>query len=71
MLARDPAKVLDEWVERQRASASSRPDLINEADTRDESRRFLGAFAQALEEGGARDQEAPAMYHSKDHQDHQ
>jgi rsbT co-antagonist protein RsbR len=70
MLARDPAKVLDEWVERQRASASSRPDLINEADTRDESRRFLGAFAQALEAGGAGDLEAAAWSDARDLLDH-
>ena len=48
---RDPAQLLDEWMARQLAARTMRPDLITDAQLRDDSRRFLTAFLRATHEG--------------------
>jgi rsbT co-antagonist protein RsbR len=49
------AQLLDEWTRRQLDATTARADLIDEADLRDESRRFLAAFIRGLAQGGSRD----------------
>jgi rsbT co-antagonist protein RsbR len=58
--------LLDEWMRRQLGATTSRADLINEADLRDESRRFLDAFRRALEAGAGPDIGAPEWAEARD-----
>ena len=44
-------EVLAEWLSNQTASGASRAGRIQEAQLRDESQRFLGLFAKAIQEG--------------------
>ena len=44
-------EVLAEWLSNQTASGASRATRIQEAQLRDESQRFLGLFAKAIQEG--------------------
>ena len=46
-----PKEVLAEWLSNQTASGASRAGRIQEAQLRDESQRFLGLFAKAIQEG--------------------
>ena len=50
-LQKNEAAILDEWLKQQHASHTHRPDLIREADLAGQSRRFLAAFLQALQQG--------------------
>jgi rsbT co-antagonist protein RsbR len=43
--------ILDDWIHLQLAAVTRRSDLINETALHDESRGFLGAFTDALQEG--------------------
>src|SRR5262245_51665040 len=61
IIAKHEAEILSDWVERQLAATSLRRDLMNDADLRDESRKFLRAFAGALASSpGAVDLDASA-----------
>ena len=55
VLDRDQAELLDTWTVQQRSSLRSRPDLIGDADLREQSREFLGLVADALRRGGGED----------------
>lgn len=56
VLKRDQAAVLDDWVQHQLAATTMRPDLIKEAELRQQSRQFLsnlGAALQSADTGSA------------------
>jgi rsbT co-antagonist protein RsbR len=55
VLDRDQAELLDTWTVQQRSSLRSQPDLIGDADLREQSREFLGLVADALRRGGGED----------------
>jgi rsbT co-antagonist protein RsbR len=60
------ATLLDDWMRRQLDATTARADLINEADLRDESRRFLAAFTRALASDGSHDTSAAAWNETRD-----
>src|SRR6185437_9906673 len=47
--------LLAEWVKIQLAAASLRPDLLAEAELREQSRQFLSIFREALMRGAPDD----------------
>jgi rsbT co-antagonist protein RsbR len=49
LIAKDPTGILSDWVAQQLAAVTLRRDLINDAELREQSRRFLEAFAKSLE----------------------
>ena len=53
LIAKDQASLLNEWVAQQLAASTVRRDLINDAELREQSRRFLDALAKALESRSA------------------
>jgi len=53
-------ELLNDWVKEQLAAVTLRLDLMNEAELREQSRRFLAAFREAVGRGGAADVTAPA-----------
>jgi rsbT co-antagonist protein RsbR len=55
VLKDDEARLLDDWVRRQVDAGTARPDLINEADLREQSRAFIAAFRRAIEAGAGSD----------------
>jgi len=55
ILERHEKDVLNGWVEQQLAATTRRPDLINDQDLREESRRFLSLFRKAAQSDGAGD----------------
>ena len=52
ILAQDPQGVQEAWVAEQMSSPERRPDLITEAEIRQQSGEFLGLLRAALQEGG-------------------
>jgi rsbT co-antagonist protein RsbR len=52
ILAQDPQGVQEAWVAEQMASPERRPDLITEAEIRQQSGEFLGLLRSAVKEGG-------------------
>jgi rsbT co-antagonist protein RsbR len=54
ILAQNEQDLLEDWVRLQLAATTRRSDLIGERDLREQSRRFLSGFQQALA-GGAQD----------------
>jgi rsbT co-antagonist protein RsbR len=59
--------LLDDWMHRQLDATAARADLINEAELRDESRRFLAAFTRALERGAGADIDAAEWNETREH----
>jgi rsbT co-antagonist protein RsbR len=55
ILERHEKDLLNEWIELQGAAVTRRRDLINDADLRDDSRRFLGLFREAVRNDGGAD----------------
>jgi rsbT co-antagonist protein RsbR len=53
-------ELLNSWVKDQLGATTLRLDLMNEADLREQSRRFLAAFRDALGRGGNTDVMGPA-----------
>jgi len=53
-------ELLNAWVKEQLAANTLRLDLLNESEQREQSRRFLGVFREALGRGDAPDVMAPA-----------
>src|SRR5262245_52500355 len=51
VLDRNSDAILDDWVKRQLQATTARMDLINEAELRDESKRFLASFKRGLASG--------------------
>jgi rsbT co-antagonist protein RsbR len=47
--------LLEDWVREQKASATSRPDLISEAELRQQSSEFLGLLTEAVQNGSVTD----------------
>ncbi len=46
-------EVLQEWINHQLAAVTLRRDLLKDEDLREQSRRFLGLFSEALKKPGA------------------
>jgi rsbT co-antagonist protein RsbR len=59
--------LLDDWMHRQLDATAARADLINEAELRDESRRFLAAFTRALGRGAGADIDAAEWNETREH----
>jgi rsbT co-antagonist protein RsbR len=55
LLAKHESKVLPAWIENQIASGSLRSGQINEQELKDQSKRFLREFVQALKTGAIDD----------------
>jgi rsbT co-antagonist protein RsbR len=53
LVAKDQTGLLNAWVAQQMAAVTLRRDLINDAELREQSRRFLDTFAKALESGAS------------------
>ena len=52
-------EVLQEWLQLQLSDITFRPELINEAQLREQSRTFLDLFRTAMEDGATSDINAP------------
>ena len=66
VLKDDEARLLDDWMRRQVDASTARPDLINEADLREQSRAFIAAFRRAIEAGGSSDIRAEQWNETRD-----
>jgi rsbT co-antagonist protein RsbR len=53
MVRRHEADLLTDWMKEHLAGIGSRPDLVREEELRDQSRRFLGAFRDAVIQDGS------------------
>jgi rsbT co-antagonist protein RsbR len=53
-------ELLADWLREQLTASTLRPDLVNEADARQESREFLALFQQAVQSGNLSDITTPA-----------
>jgi len=51
-LRQQESALSDDWIKGQLASGTSRPDLIKEAELREQSRQFMAAFLRALQTAG-------------------
>jgi rsbT co-antagonist protein RsbR len=51
LLQRDESAILNDWVTAQLTASTMRPDLIKEAELRQQSRQFLSALRMALQSG--------------------
>src|SRR5262245_44856589 len=61
ILSKHEKEILPEWVDNQLAATSSRPDLLKADELGEQSRRFLGAFKNGLQDGnGVVDVNGPA-----------
>ena len=60
VVQKNEASLLQEWMTEQLESDTLRHDLINEAELRDESNRFLGVLSEALASGNLKDIRAGA-----------
>jgi rsbT co-antagonist protein RsbR len=60
LLAEDAHGLQESWVAEQVASPDTRPDLITEAELRQQSGEFLQHLREALRGGGAGDLDSPA-----------
>lgn len=54
-----PEELLQRWLQLQIAESTFRPELINEAQLREQSRSFLGLFRAAVKDGAPLDVNAP------------
>ncbi len=53
-------EILQEWINHQLAAVTLRRDLLQDEDLREQSRRFLGLFTQALRKpGGSQETQGP------------
>jgi len=59
LIDRHEKDLLSSWVDRQLKALSSRRDLINEADLREQSRQFLHLVGESTASGGAPDIQGP------------
>jgi rsbT co-antagonist protein RsbR len=59
IVADRPEEVLQRWLQLQISENTFRPELINEAQLREQSRTFLGLFRAAVEDGAPLDINAP------------
>ncbi len=67
VIAKHEAAILSTWVERQLAAGSLRRDLMNDVELREDSRRFLTAFAGAIAASpDAPDSGSPAWSETRD-----
>jgi len=55
ILKKHEAELLEEWIKQQLAATTFRRDLINEAELRTQSRDFLQAFREAIQNGNLTD----------------
>jgi rsbT co-antagonist protein RsbR len=55
LLAREERVLLEEWVEEQQSAATLRPDLISDAELRQQSAEFLRALRQVIVDGPGED----------------
>jgi rsbT co-antagonist protein RsbR len=53
IIARNEREILDKWVQLQLAAITSRPDLIQKDELREDAKRFLQLFGRGLRSGGA------------------
>jgi rsbT co-antagonist protein RsbR len=60
LLAQDAGGLQEAWVAEQVASPDTRPDLITEAELRQQSGEFLHLLREALRGGGSGDLDSPA-----------
>ena len=58
LLKENEQELLEDWVREQLAATTARPDLINEGDLREQSKRFLGLMAEAVQSGNLTDIQA-------------
>ena len=59
ILGKHEGEVLSRWLKEQLAAATLRPDLMSEAELRDQSRSFLTVLRQAVAEGNVTDVTSP------------
>jgi rsbT co-antagonist protein RsbR len=60
LLTSDPSGLQEAWIAEQLASPDTRPDLITEAELRQQSGEFLQLLREALRGGGPADLDSPA-----------
>ncbi len=60
ILKKHESDLLESWLKEQLGSPTLRLDLMSESELREQSRRFLVAFREALDRGGAADIAVPA-----------
>jgi rsbT co-antagonist protein RsbR len=60
ILEKHEKDLLDQWMQRQLASASTRRDLMSDVDLREQSRQFLKLLREATAAGAGEDLEASA-----------
>ena len=53
IVRKNEQEILDQWIRSQLSAGTRRADLINESVLREESRAFLAAFTEALQQGTA------------------
>jgi len=66
LMGADSAKLLADWSARQLSALTARPDLIKEADLREDSRQFLNAFGRGVQDGSADDINGPNWADARD-----
>lgn len=60
------SELLASWMERQLSAPTLRPDLMSEADLREQSRQFLYLVRRACAQGGLTDTSTPAWSETRD-----
>ena len=55
ILKRYESELLEDWIKKQLGAATARPDLIKEADLRNDSMRFLKMFREGVQSGDLAD----------------
>ena len=61
LLQRDESAILNDWIASQTNVSTMRPDLIKEAELRQQSRQVLDMLSQGIRDSGESDFEHPAF----------